>query len=239
MRWKYLLIDNDNTIMDFNTAEKLSLKETLQDHGLPDDENVLSRYRSINQQVWEAHERGEISQEELVVKRFAVLLGELGQAGMDSARINDDYENRLALHPEVLPGAVELLNALKDQGIRIALVTNGVSHIQRSRLSLCSFAHLLDAVAISGELGYSKPDRRLVETALHMLGCENPKEAVFLGDSLTADIAAARNAGIDSIWLSPSGAKSPLPTYTVQTFAEAEALILADMDAQDQEGFGG
>ena len=43
------------------------------------------------------------------------------------------------------------------------------------------------------------------ELALAALGCTDKREAVFLGDSLTADIACARAAGIDSIWLAPEG----------------------------------
>ena len=54
---------------------------------------------------------------------------------------------------------------------------------------------------------------------------------MLLGDSLTADIAAARNAGIDSIFLSRKGLVSDLPTYTVTSLTQAQSLLLEDAHA--------
>ena len=45
---------------------------------------------------------------------------------------------------------------------------------------------------------------------------------------LTADVAAARNAGIDSIFLSRKGIPSDLPTCTVTSLQQAQALLLGD-----------
>ena len=61
---------------------------------------------------------------------------------------------------------------------------------------------------------------------LEALGCADPREAVLLGDSLSADIGCARAAGIDSIWLAPAGQSSPLPTWIAHSLAEAERILL-------------
>ena len=42
MRYQYLLIDNDNTIMDFNAAEAKALIDVLQNHGLPTDDATVT-----------------------------------------------------------------------------------------------------------------------------------------------------------------------------------------------------
>ena len=39
---RYLLVDNDNTLMDFNLAERRALTETLRLWGLPEDEAVVA-----------------------------------------------------------------------------------------------------------------------------------------------------------------------------------------------------
>ena len=44
MRYQYLLIDNDNTLMDFSAAEAKALRETLQKAGLPTDEATVETY---------------------------------------------------------------------------------------------------------------------------------------------------------------------------------------------------
>ena len=121
---------------------------------------------------------------------------------------------------------MELLQALHGR-MKIALVSNGVSEIQRSRLSRCPFTPLLDAVVISEEVGVSKPDPRMLDIALAHLGCADKRQAVLLGDSLTADMAAAKRAGIDSIWLNPNCRPYDGATYSVQSLGEALTLLLA------------
>ena len=115
--------------------------------------------------------------------------------------------------------------------MKIALVSNGVSAIQRGRLSRSPILPLMDAVIISEEIGVSKPDPRMVEAALAALGCDDKAEAVMLGDSLTADIPAAANAGVDSIYLDHHGRGSDLATYTVPSLGEARALLMDFLQA--------
>ena len=112
--------------------------------------------------------------------------------------------------------------------MKIALVSNGVSAIQRSRLALCPLTPLFDAIVISEEVGVAKPDPKLIEVALEKLGCTNKSQAVMMGDSLSADIKAAVNAGVDSIFFSPKGIESDLPTYTVRNHAEALAILMEE-----------
>lgn len=224
MRYRYLLVDNDNTLMDFDRAEALALAQTLRDLGLPADEAVCRLYHGINDALWKALERGETTQQALKVERFHQLLAELNRQDISAEAAAETFALRLGEHAELLPGALELLDGLRGK-MRIALVSNGVSAIQRSRLSRCPFTPWLDAVMISEEIGASKPDPAMVEAALTALGCEDKAQAVLLGDSLTADIPAAVSAGIDSIYLDRHGRPSALPTYTVRSLDEAAALL--------------
>ncbi|MGN0779541.1 MAG: YjjG family noncanonical pyrimidine nucleotidase [Aristaeellaceae bacterium] len=224
MRYKYLLVDNDNTLMDFTAAEHHALRAALTARGLPPDDAICSLYSRINDSLWKALERGETTQKALKVERFRRLLAQLGRAELDAEATASLYEQYLSTRADLLPGAVELLTAVHGQ-MKIALVSNGVSVIQRGRLSRCPFTPLLDAVIISEEIGISKPDPAMVFAALDALGCQDKSEAILLGDSLTADIAAATRAGIDSIHLNPKSPPSLLPTYTVTTLSEAQQLL--------------
>ena len=226
MKYRYLLVDNDNTLMDFNLAERKALTETLEACGLRADEETCTAYHHINDALWKALERGETTQKQLKVERFARLLTRLGRTDMSPEAVARRYSDQLATHDDLLPGALELLEALHGR-MKIALVSNGVSAIQRGRLSRSPILPLLDAVIISEEIGVSKPDPRMVEAALTALGCEDKSQAVLLGDSLTADIPAAAAAGIDSIYLDHHGRGSDLPTYIAASLAEAQALLLS------------
>ena len=226
MGYRYLLADNDMTLMDFRRAEAAAFRETAEAFALPEPDALYARYHRINREVWEAFERGELTQDRLKVLRFERLLAEAGIGGPGGEALSLAYEDRLSRHGEAMPGAADFLTHLKAAGMKIALVTNGISRIQRGRLAVCGFAPLLDAVVISAEAGTAKPDPRLVEIALERLGCPDRRQAVLLGDSLTADIAAAAAAGIDCIWLNPEGRRDPRARWTARSLAEAEDLIL-------------
>jgi len=226
MRYKYLLADNDNTLMDFTAAEHHALQETLTAMGVEPTGETCALYSRINDDLWKALERGETTQQQLKVERFRRLFQALGRNDAPVEEIAALYARRLSTRADLMPGAVHLLQAVHGK-MKIALVSNGVSQIQRGRLAVCEFTPLLDAVIISEELGVSKPDPAMVEAALAALGCTDRREAVFFGDSLTADVAAARNAGVDSLWLNLHGKQSDAPTYEVHSLAEAEKLLLA------------
>lgn len=227
MRYQYLLVDNDNTLMDFNAAEKKALYDVLTACGLPNDDATCQLYHEINDAQWKALERGETTQAKLKVERYRQLLAHLGRTELSAEAIAAAYEAKLGCHADLLPGAEDFIRALHGK-IKIALVSNGVSVIQRGRLSRCPLTPLFDAIVISEEVGAAKPDPKLIEVALEKLGCTDKKQAVMMGDSLTADIAAANNAGVDSIFFSLKGKPGDAATYTVFTHEEALKILMEE-----------
>jgi len=227
MMYRYLLIDNDNTLMDFHAAEHHALRAHLRQCGVEDIEAAAALYKEINDSLWAALERGETTLPVLKTLRFRRLLDALGRENEDAETMARGYERELGKCGFLLPGAEDFLRRVSAR-MPVALVTNGVSNTQRGRLSGSPLTPMLSAIIISEEVGVSKPDARMAELALTALGCHDPREAVLLGDSLSADVGCARAAGIDSIWLAPEGKTSPLPTRVVHSLAEAEHLLLGD-----------
>lgn len=225
MRYDYLLIDNDNTLMDFDRAEGCALREALAAFQLPHDDATCEVYAEMNAALWKALERGEIIQKELLVERFRQLLAYLRVTSVEAQALCNEYNHDLGRHAELLDGALDFMEQVHGK-MKIALVSNGVSSIQRDRLARCAYTPMLDAVIISEEVGASKPRPEIVDMALRALGCEDRTRAVLMGDSLTADIAAARAARLDSIWYAPGEQTSDAPTYTVRSFEEAKRLLL-------------
>ena len=227
MRYQYLLLDNDNTVMDFSAAEAKALIDLLGFFDLPTDEKTVHTYQELNEALWKALERGETTQPKLKVERFRQLLEVLGRTDIAPEDMAAKYTTMLASHPDLLPGAEDFIRALHGN-VKMAIVSNGLSAIQRGRLGLCPLTPMFDAIVISEEVGVAKPDPKLIEVALDMLGCKDKSQAVMMGDSLSADIKAAVNAGVDSIFFSPKGIESDLPTYTVRNHAEALAILMEE-----------
>lgn len=227
MRFRYLLADNDNTLMDFDAAERAALSEALAELGLPETPETFPTYHHINKLQWEALERGETTQAKLKVERFALLLKWMGREDVPAETLAAVFGDGLAHHADLMPGCMDFLQRIHGR-MKIALVSNGIGATQRGRLALCPFTPLLDAVIISGEIGVSKPDPRIVDLALEALGCTDRSEAVFLGDSATADIAAANHAGVASIHLAMRAKPCEQATWVVHSLEEAAQLLEED-----------
>lgn len=56
-----LLLDADNTLLDFDAAERQALTDTLMHYELPYDEAALDTYHSVNRQLWDRLAKGELS----------------------------------------------------------------------------------------------------------------------------------------------------------------------------------
>lgn len=224
-RYQTVLIDADNTLLDFDAAEAGALRRTMERRGLPFNGETLGRYAAINRALWDAYHRGEIDQNWLKGERFRRFGGELGWSG-DEWAWNREYLDALGDCGELLPGALELLAALKPH-CRVGLATNGLREVQRRRLASSPILPYLDGVFISQEMGVGKPHRAFFDRALAALGGAR-ETAVMVGDDLLSDIQGAIDAGIDSIWYSRKGDLSPLPTYTVTTLGEAAKILLGE-----------
>lgn len=141
-----LLLDVDGTMMDFAAAEHKAFHETMSEFGLPATDEVEHTYHTINKGLWAALEKGQIKREKLVVRRFEELLAALGATG-DAARMNAFYLDRLSEHPDLMPGTLEAVKELSEVAT-LAVVTNGVEHVQEKRLKESGLGAYMDAVFI-------------------------------------------------------------------------------------------
>ncbi|KAA8532987.1 hypothetical protein F0562_032896 [Nyssa sinensis] len=106
------------------------------------------------------------------------------------------YANGDAWH---LPtGAYETMLTLKDAGVKLAVVSNFDTRL-RKLLKDLDVVDLFDAVIISSEVGYEKPNAKIFEAALDQMSVEAGK-TVHVGDDQKADKAGANAVGIDC-WL--------------------------------------
>lgn len=227
MRYNYLLVDLDDTLLDYRLSERLSLIGTLADMGIQATEDACRLYSAINVELWQLREKGMIDRQQLRQQRFARLLSALGLPGTLADQANELYTRHLRSHGDTLPGAAELLRALHGR-VKIAAVTNGVTDVQRTRLAHSGLLPLLDEIVISEEVGLRKPDPAIIHYALKQLNCTHPEQAVMLGDSLSADIAAANAAGIDSIWLTQTPGEHHEAVWCVSALDQVYPILMGE-----------
>jgi putative hydrolase of the HAD superfamily len=114
---------------------------------------------------------------------------------------------------ELIDGARELVGALRERGVPVALVADGEVRDARSALAQHGLGELFDAVVISEAVGARKPDPRMFRRALEELGLGDADLAhtVMVGNRLERDIRGARELGMIAIWIdwSPRYDKRP------------------------------
>jgi len=100
---------------------------------------------------------------------------------------------------EALPGAMELLEALKGRGARVALLSNATSgaYVDKAARRL-GMRDYFDPFLVSADLGYRKPLERVFQTVLDSWRLP-PAEIAMVGDSLYHDIAGAERLGMQTI----------------------------------------
>lgn len=102
-----------------------------------------------------------------------------------------------AMH--LFPGTREGLTALRQAGIRLALVTNGATAVQRAKIERFDLAGYFDHIQIEGEFGLGKPEPAVYRHLLTHFAAE-PGDVWMIGDNLEWEVAAPRRLGITGIW---------------------------------------
>ena len=201
------LLDADMTLFDFEKAERFALREACARFGIEISVKESALYHEINEALWRKLERGETTQAALQIQRFETFADALGLSA-DPHALAEAFVVQLGEGCFLFEQALSLLQSLHAR-CRVAIVTNGITQVQKRRLQLSGLSPYVDALVVSQEEGVSKPDPRIVERALERLGCADRAQAAIVGDSLTSDMAAARNARVDGIWYNPKGLPRP------------------------------
>jgi putative hydrolase of the HAD superfamily len=127
------------------------------------------------------------------------------------------------------PGALEGLQALKDLGIRLALVTNGSAATQRAKIERFGLAAYFDHIQIEGEMGFGKPEARAYHHAMEALGAE-PHETWMVGDHLEWEVRVPQTLGLTAVWCDGFNLGLPAdapctPDHIVVSLSELPGLI--------------
>lgn len=231
MRYTCVLFDADDTLLDFQAGYKLAISETLARFGCRETAGAVDIYHRVNDRWWAAFERGEITMAQLSVGRFAEFLHETGLEGAGHApeEWRDMYESRLASHCILIKGAQKLCESLRGR-CRMFIITNGISRVQRERISRSPIKDCFEDIFISQEIGYQKPEREFFNYVVgHIDGAER-RDMLVVGDSLSSDVRGGIDSGFDVCWYNPSGKSSGelRPKYIVGSLCEIEAIVAGE-----------
>lgn len=223
-RYKALLLDADDTLLDFQENERESVRNVFAQFGLSADDSVLTRYSEINKALWLSYERGEIAKQTIWEERFPRLFQALG-IDRDGLRAERLYRAALGRGSQTVPGAAELCREL-DGEYALYIITNGAAETQYSRIRNAGLEQWMRGIFISEKVGAPKPDPRYFDAVFAQIPFSRP-ECLVVGDSLTSDVQGGINAGVDTCWYNPGfkTAGSFKPTYEIHTLNELKDVL--------------
>ncbi|MBG9582557.1 HAD family hydrolase [Bacillus thuringiensis] len=225
-KYKTLLFDVDDTLLDFQKAEKVALRMLFEEKGIPLTREVEAQYKKINKSLWDAFEEGEINRDEVVNTRFSMLFKEYGEE-VDGILFENNYRNYLEEGNQLMQGAFEFISQIQSE-CDLYIVTNGISKTQYKRLRNAGLHSMFKDIFVSEDTGYQKPMKEYFDYVFERIPNFAPEEGLIIGDSLSADMKGGYVAGIDTCWFNPekkSNHSEIVPTYEVQNFEELYAIL--------------
>ena len=123
-------------------------------------------------------------------------------------RLLDDFLNYFPHVCVPFPKTHQTLTTLRQQGLKMGLVTNGAVDSQQPKIDGLGIARYFDAILISEAEGVAKPEAEIFRRATDNLGV-SPDQAVMIGDNPEADIRGAKSCGMKAIWKRDSYWEAP------------------------------
>ena len=223
---KNVFLDLDDTILDFHRGEREAISKTLLHFGVEPTEGVIATYRAFNRSCWEALERGEMTREEVLIRRFELFFSEVGKT-CDPHEVQSFYERRLSEGCYFLDGAERLLSTLFER-YDLYITSNGTAFVQDRRIEASGIKRYFKGIFISERIGFNKPSREFFDGCFASVDCPERDMTVIVGDSLTSDILGGINAGIHTVHFNPSGKteySSIIPAYSAASLDEIPEIL--------------
>lgn len=234
-RLDVVLFDLDDTLHDdtyaYHSAAEEVAREVAAEHGI-DALALKAAYIAEAEGFWHR-----LSAADLKVKLAGIRAG-MWQTALESVGVDDTelarrsaerYNAYRVKYFTLFPGAIEVLRSLRERGVKLGIVTNGLSETHREKIALLQISEYFDAIFLSDEVGMVKPDPLLFAHACRTLGGA-PAHAAMVGDRYERDVHGAMEAGLYTIWLNvrneelPPGAMPP--DATCGSIAEAGRILL-------------
>lgn len=225
-KYKTLLFDIDDTLLDFKAAEKSALAKLFDEVGIPFTEELNETYQEVNHGLWQQFEKGEIDRDQVLNGRFSRLFERFDKV-VDGEVYEQKYRNYLDEGHQLIPGALELIKDLAQQ-YDLYVVTNGVSKTQYRRLTESGLLPYFKDIFVSEDTGYQKPMPEYFDYVFVRIPNFDRSTTLLIGDTLTSDIQGSVNVGLDSCWYNPQGKTNPLvitPTYELSELAEIYQVL--------------
>jgi len=189
---KAVLFDLDGTLYDRDALAEILFEQ--QYRAFAAELRGVSRERFLRD-VHEMDEHGHGAKEQGYVR--VVREWQLDESL--AARLFDHFFTTYTSLCDPSETCASTLRELRARGLKLGVITNGPSTLQRRKLAALALDRSFDTILVSGEEGVHKPDAEIFRRALRRLEVA-AHEAMFVGDHPVADVEGAHRAGLLAVW---------------------------------------
>ena len=228
---KYLIFDLDNTLCDFNCAERKArevISSLLNENNI-DSFKFWKRYKNIEPILYKEFSLGKITVDEYRIRRYSDVLVSMNYTkNIDlSEKFNELFmyqiNNKIELFDDVIPTILQL----QKHDVILAILTNGPSDGQRQKIVTTGLDKYFPYIFIGEEIGFFKPKKEAFEYVLNCFRC-TPEEMIMIGDSLVDDILGPKQLGICTILIDRNNLykKNKIrPNYIINNLSDLTELL--------------
>ena len=234
MKYKYILLDIDGTLVDFDESFKAASRKILELDQTPATDENINTYYQINDDAWFGLDMENVTNPYIIQNYHSLYRQYIINAAVNSKKIMklNSTPEELASWYEVQWAACSIPNRnaletcrLLSKEFTLCIATNGLTAIQLNKLT--QFNDYITHYFVSEDIGYIKPEHEYFEHILTTLVAK-PEECLMVGDSLHNDIAGANAIYIDSCYYNPmckTNNSGIIPTYEIGDFNELLKII--------------
>ncbi len=223
MQYDWILFDADETLFHFNAFE--GLKAAFIEFDVDFSKTDYEEYQALNKPLWVQYQNNEIDAETLKNRRFSVWAKRLN---VSEVTLNAAFLQAMTKVCIPLDGVLDLLSSLQGKA-KLAIITNGFTDLQQSRLERNGLQHTFEFLAISEQVGVAKPNKGIFEFAFEKMGHPMKSKVLMVGDTLKSDVLGGINFGIDTCWYNPhslSNTEDFTATFEVSSHDELKHVLI-------------
>lgn len=198
---KYLLIDLDGTLLDFNKGEKMAFIKTIEEFGkFTPNEDQIKLFSDLNEKLFNMFARGEIPARIIFQERRFKEIFEMLNINASDELANKYFLNELKKSGYLFDDIGNSLDYLKSK-YKLYIASNGMSEVQYKRLENAGILNIFDDIFVSSDAGANKPDKIFFDYCINKINDNDMSKYVMIGDRLDTDILGAKNLGMSTIFI--------------------------------------
>ena len=219
MKWDSICFDLDNTLFDYEQTFQLTMEScfkhisTQYGYSIP-IKSWFATFKRYCDEYWPDYASGKLTKQQYKRIRYLSSMADfqIQATSVEADLLQQKFNESVANFVHPFPGLKSLLRTLRDDHIKLGIITNGTLSIQKSTIAGLGLSSFFsdNTIFVSEAYQIAKPNPTIFQIAQHTLQAE---KCLFIGDSVEHDVVGAKKAGWDVVYFNTR--KKPFKTEKV------------------------